>query len=54
VTCETNSIIATGLPRDLRIVEALLLRLDQKDIEQRKNMVYRLKNAPANAVGEEH
>jgi len=50
VDLRTNSIIATGSTGDLRIVEALLLRLDQKDIEQRKNMVYRLKNAPAPAV----
>ena len=43
----TNSIIATGSAGDLRIVEALLFRLDQKDIEQRKNTVYRLRNAPS-------
>lgn len=46
----TNSIIATGSPGDLRIVEALLFRLDQKDVEQRKNQVYRLKNGRADAV----
>ena len=50
VDLRTNSIIATGSTGDLRIIEALLLRLDQKDIEQRKNTVYRLKNAPADAV----
>lgn len=50
VDLRTNSIIATGSPGDLRIIEALLLRLDQRDIEQRKNTVYRLKNAPADAV----
>ena len=50
VDLRTNSIIATGSTGDLRIIEALLLRLDQKDIEQRKNTVYRLKNAPAEAV----
>lgn len=50
VDLRTNSIIATGSPGDLRIIEALLLRLDQKDVEQRKNTVYRLKNAPADAV----
>lgn len=50
VDLRTNSIIATGSSGDLRIIEALLLRLDQKDIEQRKNTVYRLKNAPAEAV----
>ena len=46
----TNSIIATGSSGDLRIVEALLFRLDQKDSEQRKNQVYRLKNGRAEAV----
>ena len=50
VDLRTNSIIATGSSGDLRIIEALLLRLDQKDVEQRKNTVYRLKNAPADAV----
>jgi len=43
----TNSIIATGSMGDLAIIEALLLRLDEKDVKQRKNAVYRLKNAPA-------
>ena len=50
VDLRTNSIIATGATGDLRIIEALLLRLDQRDVEQRKNQVYRLKNAPAAAV----
>ncbi len=43
----TNSIIATGSAGDLRIVEALLLRLDENDMQRRQNTVYRLKNAPA-------
>jgi len=43
----TNSIIATGSQDDLAIIEALLLRLDEEDAEQRVNTVYRLKNAPA-------
>jgi len=47
VDVRTNSIIATGSQGDLAILEALLLRLDQEDVEQRKNEVYRLKNAPA-------
>ena len=50
VDLRTNSIIATGSVGDLRIVEALLLRLDQRDVEQRTNQVYRLKNASAIAV----
>lgn len=47
VDMRTNSIIATGSQEDLAIIEALLLRLDQEDVEQRVNSVYRLKNAPA-------
>ncbi len=43
----TNSIIAAGSAGDLAIIEALLLRLDESDVEQRKNSVYQLKNAPA-------
>jgi len=43
----TNSIIATGSEGDLAIIEALLLRLDGEDIEQRMSSVYSLKNAPA-------
>ena len=43
----SNSIIATGSESDLEIIEALLLRLDQKDSSQRQNTVYRLKNSPA-------
>ena len=47
VDTRTNSIIATGSQADLAIIEALLLRLDEEDVEQRVNTVYRLKNAPA-------
>ena len=47
VDARTNSIIATGSTGDLKIIEALLLRLDAKDVQQRKNTVYRLRNAPA-------
>lgn len=50
VDLRTNSIIATGSSGDLRIVEALLLRLDEKDIKQRKTQVYRLKNTPVAEV----
>lgn len=56
VDSRTNSIIATGAQGDLSIIEALLLRLDQEDVEERSNTVYRLKNAPAldvaNAINE--
>jgi len=46
----TNSIIAVGSPGDLKIIEALLMRLDMEDAQQRKTEVCRLKNSPANDV----
>ena len=46
----TNSIIASGAAGDLRIVYALLLRLDEDETQRRQTTVYRLKNAPANDV----
>lgn len=42
-----NNIIAIGSEGDLKIVEALILRLDESDSMQRKSMVYALKNSPA-------
>lgn len=50
VDVRTNSIIASGSEGDLNVVEALLLRLDEGDIETRKLTVIRLKNAPAQDV----
>jgi type II secretion system protein D len=47
VDSRSNSIIATGSEGDLKIIEALLLRLDERGLEERQNQVYRLKNAPA-------
>lgn len=47
VDIRTNSIIATGTSGDLRIVEVLLLRLDEAGTQERINRVYRLKNSPA-------
>ncbi|MCA9265547.1 MAG: hypothetical protein KDA60_16920, partial [Planctomycetales bacterium] len=46
----TNSIIASGSLADLRVVEAILLRLDEKDIQERKSTVFRLRHAPVNDV----
>lgn len=43
----SNSIIATGSEGDLRIVEALLSKLDQATTQQRKSNVYQLRNSPA-------
>ena len=47
VDARSNSIIASGSEGDLRIVDALIVRLDEGDTMQRKNMVYQLKNSPA-------
>lgn len=47
VDARSNSIIATGSEGDLRIVEALLAKLDQSTSMQRQTAVYRLKNSPA-------
>jgi type II secretion system protein D len=41
----TNSIIAAGSREDLAVVEAILLRLDQGDLRNRRTTVYRLNNA---------
>jgi type II secretion system protein D len=50
VDTRTNSIIASGSAGDLAIVEAILLRLDDADSQERKSNVYRLKNSPATEV----
>lgn len=42
-----NNIIAVGSDGDLKIVEALIVRLDESDTLQRKSTVYQLKNSPA-------
>lgn len=47
VDIRSNSIIATGAEGDLRIVEALLAKLDQTNSMQRQTAVYRLRNSPA-------
>ena len=47
VDLRTNSILASGSGADLKVVEALLLRLDEGDIRERVTVVYRLKNSPA-------
>ncbi len=46
----TNSIVAVGSEGNLRIIDALLARLDLLDVQQRKTSVHRLKNAPARDV----
>ncbi len=52
VDARTNSIIASGSSADLAVVEAILLRLDEGDLRQRKLTVYRLNNAPAQYVAD--
>jgi type II secretion system protein D len=47
VDARTNSIIAAGSADDLIVVESILLRLDQGDIRERINVIYRLNNAAA-------
>ncbi len=47
VEVRSNSIIAIGSEGDLRIVEALLARLDESESMNRRNAVYLLKNSPA-------
>jgi len=48
----TNSIIVSGGAGDLTVVEAILFRLDEGDIETRRTTVYRLRNAPAADVAQ--
>lgn len=48
----TNSVIASGSETDLDIVELLLIRLDEGDIQTRRSEVIRLKNADATSVGQ--
>ncbi len=50
VDVRTNTIIATGTASDLQVMEALLIRLDEVDSQERMNQVYRLRNSPAAAV----
>ncbi len=47
----TNSIIAVGGAEALSVVEAIILRLDSSEVRQRQSSVYRLKNSPAQEVG---
>jgi general secretion pathway protein D len=48
----TNSIIAAGSREDLAVVEAILLRLDQGDLRERRTTVHRLNNAFAENVAQ--
>lgn len=50
VDARTNSIIVSGSAGDLKVVEALLIRLDEDDVQTRRIAVYRLKNSFAQDV----
>ena len=50
VDTRSNSIIATGSEADLQVVFAILTRLDEADVRDRVNKVYKLSNAPAEEV----
>jgi type II secretion system protein D len=47
VDVRTNSIIASGTPSDLRVVNAIIVVLDSSDVRQRQNLVYRLRYTQA-------
>ncbi|MDA1015744.1 MAG: hypothetical protein O3A00_14980 [Planctomycetota bacterium] len=50
VDVRTNSIVAVGGAEALRIVEAVLLRLDESDVRRRQTTVLELKNAPVTEI----
>ncbi len=50
VDTRTNSVIVSGTSGDLNVVEAILTKLDDGQIRQRKSVVIRLKNSPAQDV----
>ncbi|MDO5553643.1 MAG: secretin N-terminal domain-containing protein [Planctomycetia bacterium] len=50
VDSRTNCIIAAAAPRDLKIVEALILSLDRKDVMERKEVVIPLRNVQALSI----
>lgn len=52
VDVRTNSVVGIGGAEALRVVEAIVLRLDSTDVRQRRNNVVRLKNSPSEEVAE--
>ncbi|MBI1346044.1 hypothetical protein GC163_07120 [bacterium] len=52
VDTRTNSVIAIGGADALRVVEAIMLRLDESDIRSRQNTIYRLKNSPSDSIAQ--
>src|SRR5262249_25523316 len=47
VDVRTNSLIVAGNPNDLDVIEAIIARLDDSGVEERRNQAYRLINAQA-------
>jgi type II secretion system protein D len=47
VDARTNSIIVSGSPSDLEVIEVLLLRLDEDAVEERRSQVVWLRNSNA-------
>ncbi len=52
VDTRTNSVIAIGGADALGVVEAIMLRLDESDVRERKNTIYRLKNSPSDSIAQ--
>ncbi len=50
VDTRTNSVIASGTPSDMAVIEAVLTKLDDSDVRRQKSEVIRLKNSPATDV----
>lgn len=48
----TNTLIVSGPIGDLQVIEDLIVRLDEQDIDLRSIRVYRLSNAPAEDVAQ--
>src|SRR5208283_647118 len=47
VDTRTNSLVVAGSQHDLDVIEALISRLDDAEVQPRQNTVYHLKNAAA-------
>ena len=50
VDVRSNSIIATGSAGDLNVVEAILFRLDEEEVQERRVYVFRLLNARSDTI----
>ncbi len=48
----TNSLLISGSRMQLQVIEAIIIRLDGSEIQERTTTVYRLKNATAAAVAD--